>query len=110
MSATVGSPAWAAGLLVAVVGAGLTGCALVLRRRLRLAVHRHVGPAELLLGHPPAGRGHPARLELTDAARSLLLDVEPLVRESNSPDVLGLSDQEVDTLRTLLLKVLPAVS
>jgi DNA-binding MarR family transcriptional regulator len=64
----------------------------------------------LVLRHPPAGRGHPARLELTDAARALLAQVEPVVRASNSASALGLTDREIGHLRALLAKMLPAVS
>jgi DNA-binding MarR family transcriptional regulator len=64
----------------------------------------------LVLRQPPAGRGHPARLELTDAARVLLAEVEPVVRTSNSSRALGLTDHEISQLRRLLTKVLPAVS
>lgn len=64
----------------------------------------------LVLRHPPAGRGHPARLELTDTARALLADVQPVVDASNDPTVLGLTDREISHLRTLLTKVLAAVS
>lgn len=64
----------------------------------------------LVLRHPPAGRGHPARLELTDAARVLLADVRPVVEAGNSPAALGLTAGEIGRLRELLVKVLTAVS
>lgn len=64
----------------------------------------------LVTRQAPAGRGHPARLELTDAARDLLADVQPVVRTSNSPATLGLDETEIEHLHRLLTKVLPAVS
>lgn len=64
----------------------------------------------LVLRQPPAGRGHPARLELTDAARALLAEVEPVVEAGNSPSALGLGEAEVHELRELLTKVLAAVT
>ena len=64
----------------------------------------------LVLRQPPSGRGHPARLELTDAARALLSEVQPVVEDSNSPQALGLTGPEVTQLRRLLTTVLAAVS
>lgn len=64
----------------------------------------------LVLRQPPSGRGHPARLELTDTARALLSEVQPVVESSNSPQALGLAEPEIEQLRTLLTKVLSAVS
>ena len=64
----------------------------------------------LVRRHAPVGRGHPARLELTDTALRLLADVQPVVQASNSPDILGLTADEIGRLRDLLTKMLPVVS
>ena len=64
----------------------------------------------LVLRQPPAGRGHPARLQLTDTARAVLAQDQPVIETSNAPSALGLADDEIGQPRTLLSKMLPAVS
>lgn len=57
---------------------------------------------------PPAGRGHPARLHLTDDGRLVLAAVRPVTDAHNSPDALGLTDDQAAQLRELLHRVLAA--
>jgi DNA-binding MarR family transcriptional regulator len=64
----------------------------------------------LVIRHPPTSRGHPSRLEITGDARALLAEVHPVVEAGNAPGALGLTAGEVEQLRALLRKVLPAVS
>lgn len=64
----------------------------------------------LVLRRLPAGRGHPAQLELTDAGRALLVQVKPVVESSNSPEELGLTQREIDHLRDLLVTMLGTVT
>lgn len=60
----------------------------------------------LVRRHQPAGRGHAARLELTDVAFALLAQVQPVVDASNAPSALGLTEAELVQLRALLTTVL----
>jgi DNA-binding MarR family transcriptional regulator len=54
----------------------------------------------------PEGRGRQAQLRLTSQGRRLLRRAVPLIRAMNVPEAMGLSGQEHERLRGLLLKVL----
>lgn len=68
-----------------------------------------LGDRGLVRREPAAGRGHPARVEVTDEGRSLLAAAEPIVAAHNEPTALGLSADQARQLRTLLQQVLEAV-
>ena len=63
----------------------------------------------LVRREPAAGRGYPARVEVTDEGRRLLAEVEPIVTAHNDPGVLGLSADQARRLRALLRQVLETV-
>lgn len=62
----------------------------------------------LIARQPPAGRGRPARLALTDEGHRVLAAVEPVTEAHNSPAALGLTEADAVQLRTLLQKILAA--
>ena len=57
-----------------------------------------------------AGRGYPARVEVTEEGRRLLAAVEPVVTAHNEPVALGLTADEARRLRALLQQVLRSVA